>query len=206
MRNGASLRVLGAGGHAKVAAEAWMCGGGIVSAFHDDDLARVSHRLLGILIAGPIRAAAASGDPLHIAIGSNDARRRIADGLAGASFPRVRHPAATFSPSSELGEGCLVAAGAILQPECTVGRHSIINTSAIIEHDVVVGDFVHVAPGVRLGGSVFIEDEALVGIGATVLPGVRIGHGAIIGAGAVVVRDVPPRSVFVGNPAAPIRG
>ena len=48
---------------------------------------------------------------------------------------------------------------------------------------------------------VIIEDHAWLGTGAIVLPGVTIGYGSIVGAGAVVTRDVPPMSIVVGNPA-----
>ncbi len=50
-----------------------------------------------------------------------------------------------------------------------------------------------------------IEDEAWIGGGAILLPGVTIGRGSVIGAGAVVTRDVPPYSVAVGNPARVIK-
>ena len=56
----------------------------------------------------------------------------------------------------------------------------------------------HIAP-------LIIEDEAWIGAHVTVLPGVRIGKGAIVGAGAVVTRDVPPMAIVAGVPARPIR-
>jgi maltose O-acetyltransferase len=52
---------------------------------------------------------------------------------------------------------------------------------------------------------IVIEDDVWIGAGATILPGVRIGRGSIIGAGAVVPRDVPAWSVAVGNPARVVR-
>jgi len=55
------------------------------------------------------------------------------------------------------------------------------------------------------GKSVTIEEDCWLGTGAIVLPGVRIGRGSIIGAGAVVTRDIPPLSVAVGSPARVIR-
>jgi len=67
-----------------------------------------------------------------------------------------------------------------------------------------VGDYVHVAPGARIGGEVTIGDRALIGIGAIVLPGLSIGHDAVVGAGAVVTRDVAPYTTVVGTPAAPL--
>ncbi|MDX1903850.1 MAG: acyltransferase [Thermonemataceae bacterium] len=51
----------------------------------------------------------------------------------------------------------------------------------------------------------FVEEGASIGTGATILGGVRIGRNAIIGAGAVVTKDIPERAVVVGNPAKVIR-
>lgn len=65
-------------------------------------------------------------------------------------------------------------------------------------HEVVPGQGVHEAP-------VVIGDDVWIGRSCIVLPGVSIGDGAVIGAGSVVTRDVPARTVVVGNPARPIR-
>ena len=52
--------------------------------------------------------------------------------------------------------------------------------------------------------SVRIEDDAFIGPGVIILPNVTIGHGAVVNAGSVVTRNVPPLTVVQGNPAAPI--
>jgi sugar O-acyltransferase (sialic acid O-acetyltransferase NeuD family) len=200
-----TLRILGAGGHAKVVAEAWQSSGGTVIAFHDDDPKRAGTRVLGIAIAGDSTSAATFAEPLHLAIGSNQARRALDERLAGATYRSVVHANAWVSPTAEIAPGCLVGAGAILQAECRIGRHTIVNTAAVVEHDCAIGNFVHVAPGVRLGGGVTIGDEALVGTGAVLLPGVTVGPRATIGAGAVVRHDVDGGAKVYGVPAKPAR-
>ena len=187
------LRILGAGGHAAVAGDAWQSSGGIVLEFHADN---GDH---------PIESAVAGEDPLHIAIGDNRVRKRISEGVADARFPAVIHRAAVLSPTCMVGAGTLVCALAILQPRCRIGRHAIVNTGALVEHDSQIGDFVHLAPGVRLAGNVVVEDGAFVGIGAVAIPGIRIGAGATVGAGAVVIRDVPAGAIVAGNPARSLR-
>jgi len=64
-------------------------------------------------------------------------------------------------------------------------RGVILNTACSVDHHCRVGDYVHIAPGARIGGEVTIGDRALVGLGAIVLPRVTIGHDAVVGAGAV---------------------
>jgi acetyltransferase EpsM len=197
----AELRILGAGGHAKVAAEAWQSAGGEVIALHDDDAARHGMAVLGITIEGRLAAALGREGLLHIAIGDNMARQRIAAGQADARFPTVIHRRSIVSETARVGAGTLVCAGAIVQADAAIGRHTIINTAAVVEHDVAIGDFVHIAPGVRLGGGVQVEQGALIGIGAIVLPGRKIAAGVVVGAGAVVLRDVEAGEIVAGNPA-----
>jgi acetyltransferase-like isoleucine patch superfamily enzyme len=83
----------------------------------------------------------------------------------------------------------------------SVGAYSIINTSAVADHDDQLGKGVHLMPGATLCGEIVVEDFATIGANATVLPRLRIGSGAFVGAGAVVTRDVPPGATVVGVPA-----
>ena len=198
------LRILGAGGHAKVALEAWRSAGGVVVALHDDRPEQHGERVLGVAVSGSIDEALGGEDPLHIAIGDNLARARIAAKSRDHRFPHVVHVTSWVSPTASLGPGTLICAGAVIQAEARVGSHVIVNSQALVEHDVVIGDFTHIAPGVRLGGAVRIGAGALIGIGALVLPGVSVGEGAVIGMGAVVTRDVPAGVTVVGNPARPL--
>ena len=199
------LRLLGAGGHAKVAGEAWLSSGGEIVGWHDDAAERRAAPAGAWPMLGTLDAAFGSGDALHIAIGDNVARQRAADEADDARFPPVVHAAAILSPTVRIGPGSLVCAGALLQADAAIGRHAIVNSGALIEHDCRIGDFVHIGPGVRLGGNVTVGAGALIGIGAIVIPGVAIGADALVGAGAVVLRDVPAGATMAGNPARALR-
>jgi acetyltransferase-like isoleucine patch superfamily enzyme len=81
----------------------------------------------------------------------------------------------------------------------------IVNHGAVVDHDVQVGDFSHVAPLAALGGNVRVGSRVLVGAGAQVLAGVRICDDVVVGAGAVVLADIEAPGVYAGVPARRVR-
>lgn len=77
----------------------------------------------------------------------------------------------------------------------------IINTGATVDHDCVVGDFVHLAPGTHLAGGVLVDDGSFLGIGAVAVPGVEIAAGVTLGAGAAVTKSILEPGTWAGVPA-----
>lgn len=140
-----------------------------------------------------------------IAIGGDKGsdRLEIADALVGRGLKPVTaiHPRAWVAETATLAEGCQVMAMAAVSEEVSIGRQSIINTSASVDHECVLEDGVHVMPGATLAGLVHIGQCVTIGSNATILPRISIGARAVIGAGAVVTRDVPPGAVMIGVPA-----
>lgn len=190
------LILFGAGGHARVVAEAWRAAGGGAVLFV------APARPAGPPLPGAWSEAAPIGDvPAHVAVGDNALRRRLAGEGAGRSWRTVRHPSAVIAPDTVIGEGTLIGALAVLQPAVRIGAHVIVNTAAVVEHDVEVGAFAHLAPRSLLLGGAAVGEGAFVGAGAVVLPGRRIGAGSVVGAGAVVSRDVAPGATVRGVPA-----
>ena len=83
--------------------------------------------------------------------------------------------------------------------------NSIVNTGASVDHDCVVGDHSHISPQACLAGNVWLGEEVMIGIGAMIVPGRRIGARTVVGAGAVVTRDLPDGVVAWGCPARIVR-
>jgi len=193
--------VCGAGGHAKVVVATIEAAGGQVVRVLDDDPAVHGRRVLGHLVEGPITEdLVPTGSLVVLAIGSARGRMVVASRLR-AAFGAVIHPGAAVHASVLIGPGSVVFAGAVIQPEARVGQHVIVNTGASVDHDCVLGDFVHVAPGVHLAGDVRLEIGAFMGIGSCALPGSRIGAWATVGAGGVVLGEIPPGVTAIGVPA-----
>jgi UDP-perosamine 4-acetyltransferase len=203
------LIMIGAGGHARVLAEALKAGGRVLVGFATNDAEHGSGAMRDIervgsdddlLARGPAELMLVNG----IGSTSRPAARRAAFErfkAAGFAFVAVVHPSAVLASDASVGEGAQIMAGAVLQAGVRVGRNAIINTGAIVDHDGDIGDHVHVATGARLAGSVTVGASGHVGAGACVINNIRIGVDAVVGAGAVVLRDVQAGSVVIGVPA-----
>lgn len=115
--------------------------------------------------------------PDVVAIGDNRIRKKEVERLLkeGWEFsePHI-HWEAYVAVGVRLGGGTVVMAGAMIQPRVKIGRHVIINTGATIDHDCVIGDYAHIAPGAHLCGGVHVGDGALVGVGVGIAPGAQI--------------------------------
>lgn len=203
------LLLIGAGGHGRAVLEllrhaGWPEPAGVL----DDDPA--SAGLPGIPLLGPVAMAEAlcrqGLTAAHVALGHNARRAGLGAWLRelGYALPVLRHPSAVVAGTARLGEGSVLLPRVVLGAAATVGAHVILNTGCIVEHDCVVEEAAHVAPGAVLGGGVRVGAHALVGLGAAVRPGMRIGEGAVVGVGAAVVADVAAGTRVGGVPAVPL--
>lgn len=194
------LFIFGAGGHGKVVLDALYAISHSVVLF-DNAPDKVGSMLLkNIIQAVPEDFSGMHG---HVAIGDNQVRRRLVSEVCavGARLLTVLHPNSVVSASAEVGDGCFIAASAVVGPDAVLAEGCIVNHGAVVDHDARVGRYCHIAPNAALGGQVVVGDEVLIGSGAVILPGVRVGNGAKIGSGAVVTRDVNAGQIMVGIPA-----
>ena len=124
---------------------------------------------------------------------------------AGLAIATAVHARAFVARDAEIGSGSQILAMSAVASRARLGAACIINTSASVDHECVLEEGVHIAPGAHLAGAVKVGRCSFVGTGAAVLPRISIGHDSIVGAGSVVTRDVPAGVVVAGNPARMIR-
>jgi sugar O-acyltransferase (sialic acid O-acetyltransferase NeuD family) len=150
-----------------------------------------------------------------IGIGNNAIRQRIAKRHGGGlRFANLIHPSATFGRGQrekiEHRQGNIVCAGVRFTNNILIGNFCIFNLNSTISHDVVIQDYVYVAPGAHITGNIHIESQVWIGVGVAINQGneslkLRIGAGATIGSGAVVLKDCEPNAIYVGVPAMKIK-
>jgi len=143
-------------------------------------------------------------EDFFISIGNNSIRKNIYNNLAIRNLLPVNviHPSALIDYSADLAtHGIMIAPNVTINALAKIGIGAICNTYSVIEHECLIGDFAHIAPGAVLCGNVHVGENSFVGAKSVVREGIRIGKNAIVGAGSVVVKDVPDNAKVVGNPA-----
>lgn len=201
----AGVVIIGGGGHAKVVIESLRASGHAVAAIVDAD--PTPREVLGVPVVGDdlkLPALKEQGlSQLFVAIGDNRLREKLGRKAQGLGFVLVNaiHPSAVISPSAKLGEGVAVMAGVAINADTDIGDLAIINTGAVVDHDGRLGVACHLGPACALAGGVTIGDRAFLGVGTRAIPGVTIGADTTVGAGGVVVRDLPEAVLAIGVPA-----
>lgn len=149
----------------------------------------------------------APGDALLCAIGIPSIRRAVVESLRerGARFLTFRDDRAIVGANVTMGEGCVVCPGAVITTNVELGLHVHVNINCSIGHDARIGDYTTLSPACNLMGGVTAESEVFFGTAATVIPRKSIGEKSIVGAGSVVVKNVPPNVTTFGNPSVIIR-
>ncbi|MEI7818263.1 MAG: acetyltransferase [Desulfuromonadales bacterium] len=201
--------ILGAGGHAKVLIDSLLTASAVIVGIVDPDPALIGVKILSVPVLGGddvvnefpnaeillVNALGSIGLPIK--------RKQLFDKFRGIGykFVKVVHPSAIVASDVVLGAGAQVMAGAVIQTGSRIGINSIINTRASVDHDCIIGDHVHISPGVTISGGVTVGACSHIGTGASVIQGISIGNGCLVAAGAVVTKDISDGEKVRGVPA-----
>jgi UDP-2-acetamido-3-amino-2,3-dideoxy-glucuronate N-acetyltransferase len=151
----------------------------------------------------------------------------MSDARASLVHPLADVQSAQVGAGTRIWQFAVVLPNAVIGAEGNICSHCFIENDVVIGDRVTIKNGVQLWDGLRIGDDVFIgpnvtftndkrprskqhpaeylathiESGASIGGGATILPGLKIGRSAMVGAGAVVTRSVPPNAIVVGNPA-----
>lgn len=123
----------------------------------------------------------------------------------GGKFGIGIHPSVIKSDYVSIGEGTIITAGNILTTNIEVGSHVIVNLACTIGHYSKIHDYCTINPGANISGDVTLEEGVLLGTNCTILEKMTIGKYSVIGAGAVVNKNIPDNVTAVGIPAKVIK-
>lgn len=139
------------------------------------------------------------------AMGSSKIRKKVVDKLTGVRFATLIDPSVDLTGRIDIGEGTMICAGAILTVDISIGAHVIVNLDCTIGHDAVIQSFSTLYPSVNISGNTLISEGVEMGTGSQIIQNVKVGEGTIVGAGSVVIRELPSHCTAVGSPAKPIK-
>ena len=174
-----------------------------------DDGFPLGTAISGTQVVGGVETLLQANEPLAVvcAVASPTVRKRIIKQISGnsnLSFPTLIDPSVQMSNSVTIGMGCIICLDSLLTVDIRVGDFTILNWDSKVGHDTTIGS-----------SSLFIQAAMYLGmlrLGIRVSwgpvlgnQGITIGESAIVGAGSVVVRDLPARCTAVGVPANPIK-
>jgi acetyltransferase EpsM len=204
------IAIIGAGGHGRFVLDIFRLShpeGFTVGFF--DDRANEIRDVSGFPVLGPVAALddSRSFDAAFAAIGDNRVRSEIQRRFqkSGYEFVKIVHPHSAISSQAQLGDGSIAGAGVVVSCEANVGQGVSLSTLSSVGHNSHVGDYAQLTPGVNLGGACTIGEGVFLGMGTKVGPLVRVGEWSVVGAGSVVLEDLPERHFCAGIPARPIR-
>ncbi|MCX7649771.1 MAG: acetyltransferase [Flavobacteriales bacterium] len=207
------ILIIGASSHAKVVLDIFKLSGKKIIGFIDDNKPKgdyfEGYKILGKINDISIIIEEFPAIELFVAIGDNYSRKQIFEKIKVAlpkiSFAVAIHPRAIISEDVKIEEGAVLMAGAIVNPGSSIARGVIINTGATVDHDCFLDAFSSLAPGVSLGGNVQVGKCSAISIGAIIKHGITVAEHSVVGAGSVVLKDIPAFSVAYGVPARVVR-
>lgn len=201
------LVIIGASGHGKVIADIAKLNGYQEIIFLDDDLSKRKNGLYDVVGTTKDIDKYLEKYDFIIAIGNNEIRKKITKQLDTKNIiqPVLIHPSAVVDATVTISSGTVVMANTAINADTKIGKGCIINTAATVDHDGNIADFVHLSPGVHIAGTVNIGANTWVATGASIINNLDICNDCIIGAGAVVVKDIKEQGTYIGVPARRIK-
>ena len=205
--------IIGAGGQSKnTSLVIEQCKKWNILGFADDSVEKKGTVIRGYKVLGSIDEVCSKYDNIGfvLAIGNPHVMEKIVTKIKGKAknfiFPNIIHPSVRLDTNEvKMGEGNVIFPDVLCLADISIGNFNFINFKSVISHEVVIGNYCLVQPGVNVLGQCKLKNKAYVGANATLLQCKTVGENATVGAGAVVTKDVETNSIVVGNPAKLLR-
>jgi sugar O-acyltransferase (sialic acid O-acetyltransferase NeuD family) len=180
------LVIVGAGGYGRLALDILIAGGleAWIIGFYDDAHAVLPDKVRGIPVLGDIdmlkSILSVEAVQVIVAITDNSTRLRIANSMRGLGvrFFTAMHPASYVSAEADVGDGSVLAAGAVVGPDATVGSHCYVGPQAVVDRDAVIEAGVWVSAGAIVGPGARVGVRAVLGQNSSVERKAVVGEGA----------------------------
>ena len=193
------LTIIGASGHGKVVADiAKLNGYDEIEFLDDNETLKFCGRYP---VVGKSNLASILKNDVFVAIGNSQVRRKIMEQLTVQNIPILIHPDAIVAEDVKIGDGTAIMAGTVINSGTVIGKGCIVNTCSSVDHDCEIGDYVHIAVGAHLCGTVKVGNATWIGAGATISNNIMINSSCTIGIGAVVIKNLEEEGTYIGVPA-----
>ena len=116
------------------------------------------------------------------------------------------HPTSLIMDDNvQIGEGSFIGAYSILTTNINIGKHAILNRSNHIGHDCIIGNYFSAMPGAIVSGNVHIGNCVYLGTNSTIIEKKHLLHDIVVGANAVITKDIIESGTYVGIPTKKIK-
>lgn len=196
------LLIFGFGGHARSVADVALAVGYQELLFVDEN-AKDGENFLGYSVQRKYQDDLPDGWVCMPGAGNNKCRQSQIEYAhkLGWTIATLIAPSASISTSASISVGSFVAHHSHVGPLAEIGVGCIVNTSAVIEHECIIGDFSHISVHSTVAGRSKIGRFAFIGAGATVIDGLTLGDDITVGAGGVVITSIKESGTYIGVPA-----
>lgn len=184
-----------------------------VIGFLDDDPKLLGSEFNGVPVLGPISILTSLRDSygveaVYCPIGNNKLRVQFLNKAKtlGYQTPNYIHPSVIISPNIKIGNGVYILLGTQIMPFTEIEDYVMISMNVSVAHHNILKKGTFLSTGCNFGASIVAEENTYCGIGSTIMTGLhRLGKDCLVGAGAVVIKDVPDGAVMAGVPAKIIK-